>query len=280
VDVLLADSLGFCFGVRDALELVRARALRGSVYVLGPIVHNARVVSSLERQATTVRSLDQVPPGAELVLTPHGVADSVREAARAKAGDRLADATCPLVRRVHDAARALLAEGRHVVVIGRRDHVEVRGLVESLPASDATVIQEERELDALAGFPRLGVVSQTTQPLARVEGLVAVIRARFPASDVAFVDTVCLPTKTRQEAVKRLAGQVEGVVVVGGKTSNNTRELAQTALAMGCRAWWVETASELEASWFRGLRRIGVAAGTSTPDESIAEVVLALERMA
>jgi 4-hydroxy-3-methylbut-2-enyl diphosphate reductase len=231
LEVVLADSLGFCFGVRDAIALVRerARASGASVTVLGPIVHNPAVVSELEREHVRfVSKLEDVAPGSELVLTPHGVADSVRQEARERMGEeRLADATCPLVHRVHNAARALRGDGRHVVLIGRRDHVEVKGLVESFPAGAVTVVLDEADLEAnlsrLSSFVRLGVVAQTTQPLARVEALTAALRARRPGADIVLVDTVCYPTKIRQEAVVRLARSCEAVVIVGGRSSNNTR---------------------------------------------------------
>ena len=275
LEVVLAEALGFCFGVRDAIALVRERARRGPVTVLGPIVHNPLVVSALEREDVKfVKRLDEVVPGSELVLTPHGVADSVHEKARERAG-HVADATCPLVRRVHDAVTELRAEGRHVVLLGRRDHVEVQGLVQSFPEGAVTVILSEDEVPLLAGKGRLGIVAQTTQPLERVRALVAAIEKT--GADLVFVDTVCYPTKVRQEAVKKLACTCEAVVIVGGRTSNNTRELADTVRAHGARALWVERASELDPSWFSGLRRVGVTAGTSTPDEAVADVVAALE---
>lgn len=283
LEVVLADSLGFCFGVRDAIALVRERARRSGapVTVLGPIVHNPAVVAELERERIRFAAqLSDVKPGTELVLTPHGVADPVRHAAEEKVGsERLADATCPLVRRVHVAAKSLLDQGRHVVVIGRRDHVEVKGLIGSFPPGATTVVLGDEDLALLEGKPRLGVVAQTTQPLDRVKALVAAIEARFPAADVVFVDTVCYPTKIRQEAVKKLARSCEAVVIVGGKTSNNTRELADTVRAHGSQAFWVEHASELDPRWFAGMRKVGVTAGTSTPDDSIAAVVTTLERM-
>lgn len=283
LEVVLADSLGFCFGVRDAIDLVRARARASGapVTVLGPIVHNPAVVRELERERIRfVSQLADVAPGAELVLTPHGVADSVHEAARAHVGaERLADATCPLVRRVHVAARSLVDQGRHVVVVGRKDHIEVKGLTSSFPADRTTVVLDELDLPLLDGVARMGIVCQTTQPLERVQALVAALRTRRPDADIVFVDTVCYPTKIRQDAVKKLARSCEAVVIVGGRTSNNTRELAETVRAHGCQAFWVEHERELDPRWFAGMRRVGVTAGTSTPDDSIAAVVEALEVM-
>ncbi|HZU97971.1 MAG TPA: 4-hydroxy-3-methylbut-2-enyl diphosphate reductase [Planctomycetota bacterium] len=283
-EVVLAESLGFCFGVRDALALVRARAREKGepVTVLGPIVHNPAVVAALEAEGIRFASgLEDVRPGSELVLTPHGVADPVRREAASRVGaDRLADATCPLVHRVHVAARSLHEQGRHVVVVGRRDHVEVKGLVGSFPQGALTVVLEEDELATLEGKRRIGVVAQTTQPVERVRALVGALRSRLPSADVVFVDTVCYPTKLRQEAAQNLAKTCDAVVIVGGKTSNNTRELAETVRAFGARPFWVEDARELEPGWFSGARRVGVTAGTSTPDDSVAAVVRALEAMA
>jgi 4-hydroxy-3-methylbut-2-enyl diphosphate reductase len=230
--------------------------------------------------ATRVRNLEDVRTPAVL-LTAHGTADRVKLRLREE-GRAVHDATCPLVTRVHLAVRKLVEEGRHPVVIGQPNHVEVRGLVGDL--DEYTIIQEEDDLDQLAERlrhdpqARLGVVSQTTHPLERVLDLVEALRRRFPEANVRFLDTVCQPTKDRQLALRRLAAEADVVVVVGGPDSNNSRKLAELAEHLGRPAHRVAHADELQAEWFSGCRTVGLTAGTSTPDEVIAEVRQWLER--
>jgi 4-hydroxy-3-methylbut-2-enyl diphosphate reductase len=174
-----------------------------------------------------------------------------------------------------------VAEGRHPVVIGKADHVEVRGLVGDFP--EHTVLADEPDLERLAPRlqrdpgARLGIVAQTTQPLERVLTLVEALRARFPQADVRFSDTVCQPTKDRQQALRELAATTDAVVVVGGPDSNNSRQLAELARRLGKPAYLVAGADELRREWFAACRVVGLTAGTSTPERGIAEVRAWLE---
>jgi 4-hydroxy-3-methylbut-2-enyl diphosphate reductase len=280
MQVRVAQSLGMCFGVRDAIDLALGLAREGPLTILGDLVHNPDVVARLDSAgAGRAREPAEVRTPAVL-LTAHGTSDRVR-LGLIERGLEVHDATCPLVRRAHLALARLVAEGRHPVVIGRPDHVEVRGLVGDLP--DYTVLHTEADLDRLAPRmardprTRLGVVSQTTQPLERVRGLVAALRARYPCADVRFVDTVCQPTKDRQQALRDLAEEVDVVVVVGGPDSNNSRKLVELAQSLGRPAHLVASASELRKEWFAGCSVAGLTAGTSTPDAVIDEVRAWLE---
>ncbi len=276
MEVRVAEHLGMCFGVKDAIDLALSLASKGPVTVLGDLVHNPDVVARMDAAgARRVRDFGAAPTAAVL-LTAHGTSDRVKLELRRR-GHEVHDATCPLVTRAHLAARKLAAEGRHVVVIGQPDHVEVRGLTGDL--DDFTVVHDEGDVGRLAGRPRLGVVSQTTQPAAKVAGLVALIRERFPGADVRVIDTVCQPTKDRQEALPRLAAQCDVVVVVGGPDSNNSRKLAEQARQLGRPAFQVARAAELRPEWFAGARVAGLTAGTSTPDDVIAEVKAWLEAL-
>jgi 4-hydroxy-3-methylbut-2-enyl diphosphate reductase len=196
-------------------------------------------------------------------------------------GFQVHDATCPLVKRAHQALERLVAEGRHPVVIGQAGHVEVRGLVGDY--DDYTVILSEDDLSQLdsviARGGRLGVVAQTTQPLHTVLEMVEVVRRRYPGADIQFIDTVCQPTKDRQDAMQRLVDECEVVVVVGGPESNNTRKLTEMARAHGRRAYQVSGAAELRREWFDGLQCVGITAGTSTPEPVIREVHAWLESL-
>jgi 4-hydroxy-3-methylbut-2-enyl diphosphate reductase len=281
MEVRMADHFGMCFGVKDAIELALRLTRQGPLTILGDLVHNPDVLTSMAAAgAAQARRPDDVATRS-LLLTAHGTADRLKRELRAQ-GRQVHDATCPLVKRVHLALARLVAEGRHPVVVGQADHVEVRGLVGDF--ADHTVILNEEDLELLAEpvtrNPRLGVVAQTTQPLDHVRALVAALRRRFPAVDVRFIDTVCQPTKDRQEAMRRLIDETEVIVVVGGPDSNNSRKLTELARSLGRRAYQVARAAELEPEWFAGVRVVGLTAGTSTPDDTVALVRAWLENLA
>ena len=280
MQVRMAEHLGMCFGVRDAIDLALDLTRQGPLTILGDLVHNPDVVARMDA-AGAVRARDRREVRTPAVLlTAHGTADRVKREL-GEQGLEVHDATCPLVARVHLALARLVAEGRHPVVIGQPRHVEVRGLVGDL--DDCTVINDLADLAQLDvrlehdPATRLGVVAQTTQPLERVQELVAALRARFPRADVRFLDTVCQPTKDRQEALRRLAAECDAVVVVGGPDSNNSRKLAELARQLGRPAHQVAGAAELRPEWFAPGAVVGLTAGTSTPEDVIAEVRAWLE---
>lgn len=280
MEVRLAEHLGMCFGVRDAIELAVHLTRQGPLTILGDLVHNPDVVEQME-SAGAVRARQQADIETRAVLlTAHGTAQKVKQQLR-QAGHQVHDATCPLVKRAHQALDRLVAEGRFPVVIGRAGHVEVNGLVGDHQAY--AIILDEKDFHQLEepvqqGKP-LGVVAQTTQPIAYVQDLVEAIRRRFPTADVRFVDTVCQPTKDRQEAMDRLIDDTEAIVVVGGPDSNNTRKLTELARERGRPAFQVAHADELRAEWFDGIRVVGLTAGTSTPDDIVQEVQRRLETL-
>ena len=200
------------------------------------------------------------------MISAHGASESARIRARSE-GLQLRDATCPLVHFAHKQIKELVKIGYHPVVIGRHGHVEVRGLTEDLDQVD--VVLSEKDIDLLEFQPRFGVVAQTTQPIARVRELVEYLQARFPESEVQFVDTVCQPTKQRQSAAEELARKSDVVLVVGGANSNNTRELCRTCANYCDRVHHVQGAGDIRIEWLMELNTIGITAGTSTPDEQI-----------
>jgi 4-hydroxy-3-methylbut-2-enyl diphosphate reductase len=272
----MAEHLGMCFGVRDAIDMALALARRGPVTILGDLVHNDDVVAHLEAAgAARARSREEVHTSTVL-LTAHGTARRLRLELE-KDGFDVHDAACPLVTRVHQALAKLRAEGRHPVIIGQAGHVEVRGLIGDL--DEYSVVLSEADLDQLEGRPRLGVVAQTTQPLSTVLELVAAMRRRFPGADVRFIDTVCQPTKERQQALLDLAEECDVVVVVGGRDSNNSRKLTELAQRLGRPAYQVASADELRPEWFAQAQVVGLTAGTSTPERIIHEVRARLEAL-
>jgi 4-hydroxy-3-methylbut-2-enyl diphosphate reductase len=274
MEVRVADHLGMCFGVRDAIDMALELTQKGPVTILGDLVHNPDVVAQMEAAgARRAHRLEEVQTQTVL-LTAHGTAKRVKLQLQQK-GYQVHDAACPLVKRVHQALAKLLSEGRHPVIVGQAGHVEVRGLVGDL--EDYTIILREADFDQLEGRDSLGVVAQTTQPWERVTELVAALRRRFPGADIHFIDTVCQPTKERQQALHDLAAQCEVVVVVGGPDSNNSRKLAELARRLGRPAYQVANAAELRPEWFSGVNVVGLTAGTSTPDAVISAVRERLE---
>jgi 4-hydroxy-3-methylbut-2-enyl diphosphate reductase len=267
--ILRATHMGMCFGVRDAIQLAKEVANEAPVTILGELVHNETVLDDLRERGIQMAARIEPANTKIVIVTAHGASETALNRVRA-AGHNVMEATCPLVRVAHDAVKKLEAEGYHPLIIGRRNHVEVRGLTGDLKAFD--VIACEEDLDGLAEHRRIGVVAQTTQPIEKVRQLVQCIRARFPNSEVRFSDTVCQPTKQRQTAAVALARQCDVVVVIGGRESNNTRELARTCGHFCPRVHHVQTAADLDSAWFDADDTVGITAGTSTPDEAIVEV--------
>jgi len=267
--ILRAAHLGMCFGVRDAIELAHQHADAGPLTILGDLVHNPTVLNALEAKGIAVaQDLAQVKT-ATLMVTAHGTSE--RNLARTRAmGLNVVEATCPLVNVAHRAVIDLARAGYHVVVIGQRDHVEVRGLTGDLDCFD--VVLEDDDVLAIEEHPRIGIAAQTTQQVEKVRHLVDVIRRRFPQSEVRFVDTVCKPTKQRQSAAVEMAQQADVVIVVGGTSSNNTRELVKTCGRYCSRVHHAQTDADVRPEWFDDAEVVGLTAGTSTPDEVIDRV--------
>jgi 4-hydroxy-3-methylbut-2-enyl diphosphate reductase len=267
--IIRAEHLGMCFGVRDAIALALEQSQTRPITVLGDLVHNETVLADLRAKGIQfVRQSEAVATSA-VMITAHGASDRMMSQARSR-GLELMEATCPLVHVAHRAVAAMVREGYHPVIIGKRDHVEVRGLTEDL--ADFDVILAEADVFELQQRPRFGVAAQTTQPIERARQLVELMRARFPQSEVRFIDTVCQPTKQRQNAAIELAQTCEVVVVIGGAHSNNTHELVKTCSRHCGRVHHVQTASDLRPEWFVDAETVGITAGTSTPDSLIESV--------
>jgi 4-hydroxy-3-methylbut-2-enyl diphosphate reductase len=264
--IIRAEYLGMCFGVRDAIALVRHEAAARPVTVLGELVHNETVLDDLRERGVRFENQPENVFTDTAMITAHGASNRAKTRAR-NAGLTLSDATCPLVYFAHESMRELVKDGCHPVIIGQRGHVEVRGLTEDL--DDFDVVLNESDVLALSEHKRFGVVAQTTQPIARVHTLVASLRHRFPESAVRLVDTVCRPTKQRQEAAVELARLSDVVLVIGGANSNNTAELARTCRHTCARVHHVQGPADIDSDWLSHASTIGVTAGTSTPDELI-----------
>ena len=258
-----------CFGVRDAIARALDHADAGPLTILGDLVHNPTVLGALVAKGIAVaRDVADVQTPTVLV-TAHGTSE--RTLARTRAlGLTVVEATCPLVHVAHRAVAALAREGCHVVIVGQRDHVEVRGLTGDLDRFD--VVLEDEDVLVLEAHPRIGVAAQTTQAVEKVRHIVDLIRRRFPQSEVRYVDTVCQPTKERQSAAVEMARRADVVIVVGGRSSNNTRELAKTSARYCTRVHHVQSDADVRPEWFDGVEVVGLTAGTSTPDDVIDRV--------
>ena len=275
VRVVLAGPRSFCAGVERAIEIVeRALAHFGApVYVRRQIVHNSHVVAGLEQAgAVFVEELDEVPPDATVVLSAHGVSPSVRADASER-GLHVIDATCPLVAKVHAEARRFARQGRHVLLVGHRGHDEVEGTLGEVPGtflvqSEADVLALELDDDA-----EIGLLTQTTLSPDEVGPIAAAVHARFAGTAVPASSDICFATQNRQEAVRAVAAECQVVLVVGSANSSNSNRLVEVAERAGARAYLVEDAGGVDPRWLRGVCRVGVSAGASTPEALVAGVV-------
>lgn len=258
-----------CFGVRDAIELALSQSATEPLTVLGDLVHNETVLAELRARGVKIAQSVAAVDTCTVMITAHGASQAAMSRVRQR-GLKVIEATCPLVHVAHRTVAKLVRDGYHPVIVGKREHVEVRGMTEDLAEFD--VVASEADVLGLSERRRFGVAAQTTQPIEKVRGLVELIRRRFPASEVRFVDTVCRPTKQRQNAAIELAQQTEVVVVIGGAQSNNTQELVRTCSRYCGRVHHVQGVNDLREEWFDGAQTVGVTAGTSTPDASINEI--------
>jgi len=266
-----------CFGVKDAIALALETASREPLTILGDLVHNDNVLAALKAKGVVIEQHADKVTTQTVMVTAHGASERALTRTRAL-GFHVLEATCPLVVVAHHAVMKLAREGFHPVLIGKRDHVEVRGLTGDLDTFD--VVLSEADILELQERPRFGVAAQTTQPIEKVRLLVNSLRGRFPNSEVRFVDTVCRPTKQRQHAAVELAQQCDVVIVIGGAHSNNTRELVETCKRYCSRVHHVKTAGDLRPEWLENANAAGITAGTSTPDDVIDGVEQSLHAIA
>ena len=281
-EVLLAEPRGFCAGVDRAIEIVE-RALEKfgrPIYVRHEIVHNTHVVNDLKaRGAIFIEELDEVPPGATLVFSAHGVSQAIQREAERR-GFRIFDATCPLVSKVHVEVAKLHKEGYEFIMIGHKGHPEVEGTMGQL---DSGIHLVEDVADVARVQPtqtdKLAVVTQTTLSVDDAAEITAAVKARFPKIREPKQQDICYATQNRQDAVKLMSRQVDAVVVVGSPTSSNTNRLRELAERLGVPAHMVDDASELRDEWFAGRTRVGVTAGASAPEDLVQGVVQRLKAL-
>ncbi|TCL69344.1 4-hydroxy-3-methylbut-2-enyl diphosphate reductase [Hydrogenispora ethanolica] len=271
MEIILAKSAGFCFGVKRALEMVQ-KALQdrsAPVFCLGPLIHNPAVVEELEQNGLQVIDNIRNLPAGRLVIRSHGVGPGVyREAAAQNL--EIVDATCPFVKNVQQLAVFLVDQGYQVIIFGEKEHAEVAGVLESV-GGNAFVIHGQEALPESGIGPKVGVISQTTQDIAGYQRLVSELIAQ--TKEVRVFNTICLATSQRQQEAAELSKKVDIMIVVGGRNSANTKRLTEISQASGTPTHQVESSNELKPEWFEGVQQVGVTAGASTPDHQIDEVI-------
>tara|TARA_A100001037_G_scaffold240429_1_gene220333 strand:+ start:249 stop:1112 length:864 start_codon:yes stop_codon:yes gene_type:complete len=268
--IFLAKDAGYCFGVRDAVNLAYDTAKNhGDVYMLGTIVHNERVIDDLSKAgAKVVDSIDDVPKDKPLLFRAHGTSPELWDKAK-KNNLKLIDGTCPLVTEIHHEIQKLDEEGRKIIIIGDHGHDEVVAIAAQVERS--IVIANVEEAKKLRKMKRAGVVSQSTQMIENVQDIMSVLMEKV--FDLRFVNTICFPTRRNHEQIKELSLHCDVMIVIGSYTSANSKRLTQLALERNKRTYQVTASDELDESWFDNCETVGISAGASTPDETINEVV-------
>jgi 4-hydroxy-3-methylbut-2-enyl diphosphate reductase len=272
--VLLAKDAGYCFGVRDAVNLAYETAEKeGEVYMLGHIVHNENVVTELEKTGTKViDDLNEVPDNKPILFRAHGTVPKVWDEAE-KRGINIVDATCPLVTEIHEEVRKLAAENRRLIIIGDHGHDEVNGIMEQV--QDSIVVANSGEAKRLRKMKKAGVVSQSTQMIENVQNIINILMTKV--FDLRFVNTICFPTRRNHEQIKSLAELSDIMIVIGSFTSANSKRLTELAKERNERTYQVTCVNDLDSDWFQQSDTVGVSAGASTPDNIIKNVVTAIK---
>lgn len=265
-NIMIAKSIGFCYGVRRAIELAEESSKGGKVNTLGPLIHNPSEIKRLEKKGITkVDSLDDVKDS--VLIRAHGVPDSIiRRAEKMKLN--IIDATCPNVKKLQKIVKGLEKEGYFLVIVGEKDHPEVKGIMSYV--ENFQIIDDLDEIKKLDFHEKIGVVFQTTQNHEKLEKIVPLIRKK--CNELKIKDTICPATTHRQKAAKDVAKKSDLMIVIGGFNSGNTKRLVQICSKI-VNTKHVETDKQLKGSWFKGKENIGIAAGASTPDYVIKKIV-------
>ena len=267
--ITIAKDAGYCFGVRDAVNLAYDTAdEHGEVYMLGDIVHNENVINDLDKAgAKVVQDIDDVPIDKPLLLRAHGSKRDVWESAKEK-GMKIVDATCPLVHEIHREVKKLSKEGRQIFVIGDHGHDEVVAIADQVPGS--IVLANLNEAKALKKIKKAGVVSQSTQTIENVQEIINILMEKV--FDLHFVNTICYPTKRNQEQIKELAKESDIMIIIGSFTSANSKRLTSLSKTLNKNTYQVTISKDINPKWFDNCKSVGISAGASTPDYLIKEV--------
>ena len=267
--VSVAKDAGYCFGVRDAVDLAYDAAKEhGSVYMLGDIVHNENVVNDLNKAgAKVVNSLDHIPKDKPVLLRAHGTKNEVWKKAKSK-NINIIDATCPLVHEIHKEVKKLSKDGRQIIVVGDHGHDEVVAIADQV--KNTIVISSIEEAEKLKKYKKAGIVSQSTQTIENVQDIIAVLMKKI--FDLHFVNTICYPTKRNQEQIKEMAKINDVMIIIGSFTSANSKRLTMLSKEINIKTYQVTGWEDINKGWFSGCNSVGISAGASTPDYLINEV--------
>jgi 4-hydroxy-3-methylbut-2-enyl diphosphate reductase len=274
VKITVAKDAGYCFGVRDAVNMAYDSAEEfGNVYMLGDIVHNEQVVADLEKVGTkVVGSLNDVPKTSPILFRAHGTVNELWEEAKSKKMN-IVDATCPLVHEIHHEVKKLAADGRKIIIIGDHGHDEVVAIANQVKGS--IIISTPIEASNLKKMKKVGVVSQSTQMIENVQAIVNILMEKV--FDLHFVNTICYPTKRNHEQIKLLAVENEVMIIIGSFTSANSKRLAELSIERNPNSYQVTCAEDLDKLWFKNKKSVGISAGASTPDYLIEEVKIKIQ---
>ena len=267
--ITVAKDAGYCFGVRDAVNMAYdASEKYGEVYMLGSIVHNEKVVSDLKKAgAKIVNNLSDVPENSPILFRAHGTINSLWEEAKEKKMN-IIDATCPLVYEIHHDVKKLSEDGRQIIVIGDHGHDEVVAIADQV--HNSIIVANPEEASQLKKFKRAGVVTQSTQDIENVQNIISILMTKV--FDLHFFNTICYPTKRNHEQIKNMASQNDIMLIIGSFTSANSKRLTQLSLDRNKNSYQVTGADDLDPEWFINKKNIGISAGASTPDYLIEEV--------
>jgi len=278
-EIITSSHIGYCFGVKRAMNLVEnhLKNKRERLYIIGQIIHNPQAVEKLNRMgAMTVESIDQVEDGATLVIRAHGVQPEIISEAK-KRGIKLLDATCPFVHRSQLYVKEIGESSFDVIVIGDKEHPEVKGL-EGHAKGRSFVVRNVEEARLIKGINKAGIVVQTTFAPEEAKKIIEELQNHI--ENISIYDTICQATVARREATLELGRSVDLMIIVGGKNSSNTRRLYKMCTDAGINSKFIERADEIDPSWTEGIKRVGISTGTSTPNWVIAEVIEHLRQIA
>ena len=269
MNIIIAKDAGYCFGVRDAVNMAYETAEKyGDVYMLGDIVHNERVVSDLEEAgAKVVSSITEIPDNSPVLFRAHGTKTDIWAEAKNK-NVKIIDATCPLVHEIHDEVKKLEEEGRQVIIIGDHGHDEVVAIADQV--SKPIIVSSPEEAKGLRRFKRAGAVSQSTQMIENVQSILNILVQKV--FDFRFINTICFPTKRNHEQIKDLSINCDLMIIIGSFTSANSKRLTELALQRNKETYQVTGKEDLKKKWFLNVKNVGISAGASTPDYLINEV--------
>jgi len=278
MEIIVDEGAGFCFGVERAMKMTEAvaRSSRGRVVTIGPLIHNPQVIEELKKEGVEVASADADLHDAVVIIRTHGVAPEVEQQLRQKSRS-LVDASCPYVKKSHQYAELLHKEDYHILIVGDRNHPEIKGLL-GCAGERVTVINDPDEADALPHFPKLGVIIQTTYPIEKVQKIIAKLVGR--TTELRVYNTICDYTSDRQTTTASIARRVQLMYVIGGRNSANTNKLVDTCRQQGVETRLIEVAEEIDERDLENVERVGITAGASTPEIRIAEVIERLEQIA